>query len=132
MTLVHSATLLRRALLLDALFCAGMGLLMVSFATLLAPILGLPSALLSSTGWLLLPIAACVGNLARREQLPSALVWAVIGLNSLWVLQSCGLLFTGWVAPSVSGYAFVLVQAAITAMLVELECRGLRASALTA
>jgi hypothetical protein len=39
---------------------------------------------------------------------------------------------TDWVAPNASGYAFVLGQAAVTAMLAELEYRGLRSSAVPA
>lgn len=56
----------------------------------------------------------------------------MIVLNSLWVVQSCALLLTDWVAPNVAGYVFVLGQAAVTALLAELEYRGLRGSVVPA
>jgi hypothetical protein len=62
----------------------------------------------------------------------SICAWAVIVLNSLWVVQSCALLLTDWVAPNVAGYVFVLGQAAVTALLAELEYRGLRGSVVPA
>jgi len=52
----------------------------------------------------------------------------VIVLNALWVVQSCALLLTDWVAPNAYGYAFVLAQAVATAVLAEFEYRGLRSS----
>ena len=128
MTTIRSSLLLRRVLLVDALSCAALGLLLTLDAAALAQLLELPADLLRTTGWLLLPIATCLAVLSRRTQLPTLLVWAVIALNSLWVLQSCGLLLTDWVSPNVGGYAFVLGQAALTALLAEFEFRGLRSS----
>ena len=128
MTTIRSSVLLRRVLLLDAFSCAALGVLLALGAAVLAQVLALPVDLLRSSGWLLLPIAVGLGVLSGREQLPRALVWAVIALNSLWVVQSCALLLTDWVAPNAGGYAFVLGQAALTALLAELEYRGLRSS----
>jgi hypothetical protein len=128
MITIRSSVLLRRVLLLDALSCAALGVLLALDAAVLAQVLALPADLLRSSGWVLLPIAVCLAVLSRREKLPKVLVWAVIALNSLWVVQSCAVLLTDWVAPNAGGYAFVLGQAALTALLAEFEYRGLRSS----
>jgi hypothetical protein len=128
MIIIRSAPLLRHVLWLDALSCASLGLLMALAASALSQVLALPADLLRSSGWMLMPVAMGLAGLASREQLPRVLVWAVIVLNSLWVVQSCALLLTDWVAPNAGGYVFVLGQAALTALLAELEYRGLRGS----
>jgi len=128
MTTIRSSLLLRRVLLLDAFSCAALGLLLALDAAVLSQVLALPLDLLRTTGWLLLPCAAGLLALAWSQQPPRMLVWAVIALNSLWVLQSCALLLTDWVAPNAAGYVFVLGQAALTALLAEFEYRGLRSS----
>jgi hypothetical protein len=56
-------------------------------------------------------------------------VWAVIGLNAVWAIDSVVLLFTGWVQPNLLGYAFVVGQAAFVAVMAELEIIGMRKSA---
>lgn len=132
MIIVRSAPLLRRVLWLDALSCASLGLLLALAAPALSQALELPAHVLQAGGWLLIPIALCLAGLASRECLPRLFVWAVIVLNALWVVQSCAWLLADWVAPNGAGYAFVLGQAALTALLAELEYRGLRASALPA
>jgi hypothetical protein len=55
-------------------------------------------------------------------------VWAVIGYNVLWALDSALILMTGWLAPSALGYAFVVAQALVVALLAELQYFGLRGS----
>ena len=74
----------------------------------------------------LLPFAAIVAWLGLRENLSRPGVWAVIGLNVLWVADSVALLFTDWVQPAMLGYAFVLAQAVTVAVLAELEYVGLK------
>jgi hypothetical protein len=132
MIIVRSAPLLRRVLWLDAASCASLGLLMALAAPALSQALELPADLLQASGWMLLPIALCLAGLASRENLPRVFVLAVIALNALWVVQSCALLLTHWVAPNAAGYGFVLGQAALTALLAEFEYRGLRVSAVPA
>jgi hypothetical protein len=117
---------LRRVLIADAAASAASGLLMLAGGGYLAPLLGLPSALLASAGTALLPFAAVVAYLATGETLWRGAVWAVIALNALWVADSLLLLVTGWVSPTGLGYAFVLAQAATVALLAELEYVGLR------
>jgi hypothetical protein len=132
MTTVQTSTFLRRILLLDAVSCAGMGLLMVTFSGWLAGVLSLPVELLQQASVVLLPFALLLAFLSTRARLPRAAVWAVIVANAIWAIDSILLLFTGWVQPSLLGYVFVAGQAAFVAVMVELEYIGLRKSAASA
>jgi hypothetical protein len=132
MTSSRATTFLRRVLFVDAASCAVMGALLLFAAQLLADALALPAVLLREAGVVLLPFAAFVAWIATRTTMSRAAVWTVIALNALWVIESVALLMTGRVAPNFMGYAFVLMQAAIVAVLAELEYMGLRRSAVTA
>jgi hypothetical protein len=118
-------TFLRRVLLVDAGTCAGMGLFLALLAEPLAPMLGLPAALLFHAGLALLPIAAFMAWVATREQPPLAGVKLVILGNAGWVAASVALLF--FVSPTALGYAFVIGQAVIVAGLAEAELVSTRA-----
>lgn len=128
MTTLRPAPLLRQALLADAATSGACGLLMLGGAGLLAPLLGLPQALLAYAGLSLLPFAAFLAVLALRETVARPLVWAVIAANVIWAADSLLLLASGWVAPTAAGYAFVLAQAAVVALYAELQYLGLRRS----
>lgn len=130
--MIQHETFLRRVLLADAAVGVVAGLLMAGAAGLLAGLLGLPEALLRGVGLVLLPYGALLAFLATRAQLAPAAVWAVIALNALWVIDSLGLLLSGWVAPNMLGYAVVLLQAVAVGVFAELEFVGLRRSALRA
>src|SRR3546814_16351123 len=83
--MIMSSTLfLRRVLALDALSCAGMGVLLAAAAAPLAPLFGLPEGLVRGAGLLLLPLAAFIGGLASRPSPPPLLVWVVIVGNLGW------------------------------------------------
>ncbi|WP_136414099.1 hypothetical protein [Herbaspirillum sp. ST 5-3] len=122
----QSSSFLRRVLLADALTSFGTGLLLTLDAGFLAPLLGLPSALLREAGLILLPFAALVAYVGTREQVSPRWVWAVILGNALWVVDSIALLLSGWVTPNLAGTAFVAAQALAVAVLAELEYVGLR------
>jgi hypothetical protein len=77
----------------------------------------------------LLPFAAFLVYLAKRENLSTQGVWTVIVLNILWTAASLLLLMTGWVAPTEVGYTFVIAQALGVAVLAGLEYFGLKKSA---
>ena len=128
MTNAKSSSFLRRVLFADALSCAGMGLLLMLGAPLLAGALSLPEVLLRETGIVLLPCAAFVAWIVSRAAIPRGAVWVLIVINALWAFDSVVLLAGGWVHPNVFGYAFVLGQAAVVAVLAELEYKGLRRS----
>ena len=124
--------LLRRTLVADAVISAAAGLMMLGGADLLANLFGVPSTLLRYAGASLLPFAAFVALLARRDPIPGTAVRAVIVANGLWVLDSFLLLLTGWVEPSVIGYAFIVAQAVIVAAVAEVQHIGLKAARLPA
>jgi len=128
MSYIQTATFLRRVLVLDALSCAGMGLLLVTFSGGLSGVLNLPVELLQQASIVLLPFALLLAFLSTRARLPRAAVWAVIVANAIWAIDSIVLLFSGWVQPSLLGYLFVAGQAAFVAVIVELEYIGLRKS----
>ncbi|MCU4181445.1 hypothetical protein [Bosea sp. BH3] len=128
MSMIQSSPLLHKALALDAAACAGMGLLLTTAAGPLAGPLGLPETLLQGAGLMLLPCAALLAFLASREALPRLAIYAVIGINLIWIVDSLAILLTGWFAPTGLGIVFVLVQAAAVAFVTELEVIGFRRS----
>lgn len=119
-------TFLRYALLADAIASGATGLLMIAGAGLLEGLLGLPAALTREAGLVLVPYVAFVAWVGTRETVSRPAVQAVIALNVLWVLGSVGLLMSGWVAPTLLGYAFVIAQAVVVGVLAELQFIGLR------
>jgi len=128
MTTIRPSSLLRRVLLIDAVASAASGIAMIASAEVLANLLQLPVDLVSEAGIVLLPFAAFVGFVASRSEPARFAVWAIIGLNILWVVESVMLLFTGWVAPNALGYAVVIAQAAGVLVLADLEYMGYRRS----
>lgn len=122
----RQSTFLRYALIADAVASGATGLLMIAGADLLTGLLGLPAALMRESGLLLVPYVALVAFVATRDTIPLAAVKAIIALNVLWVLGSVGLLVGGLVAPTLLGYAFVIVQAIAVGVLAELQIIGLR------
>ncbi|HEY7641062.1 MAG TPA: hypothetical protein VH814_15150 [Steroidobacteraceae bacterium] len=132
MTAIRSSAFLRRVLTVDAVFSGVSGIAMIAFAELFANLLQLPVELVSEAGIVLLPFAAFVGFIASRSEPARFAVWIVIALNAVWVVDSVVLLFTGWVAPNVLGYAVVLAQAAGVLVLADLEYMGLKRSAVAA
>jgi hypothetical protein len=124
------APFLRWALFADAAASGGTGLLMLLFSRPLEGLLHLPADLLFNAGLLLVPYAGLIAFLGTRAMVPNWAVWAVIGANVLWAIDSMLLLAGSWVAPSVLGYAFVIGQAAVVALFAELQFMGLRRSTL--
>lgn len=117
---------LRRALLLDAVASGATGLLMIVGAGLVEGLLGLPAALLRGAGLVLIPYVAFVVYTGMRPSIARSAVWAIIIANVLWAAASALLLVSGLVAPTALGYAFVIGQAIVVALLGELQYVGLR------
>lgn len=128
MALIQSSRFLRNALALDAAACAATGLLLSIGAGSLSGLLGFPVEFLRGAGLVLLPCAAALAFFAGRVRLPRLVVYAVIGINILWVADSVLILVAGWFTPSTLGIAFVLAQAAAVAIVTELEVIGLKRS----
>ena len=129
MSRTDASPFLRRALLLDAAISGATGVLLILDAGLLQRVLGLPSTLLHYAGLALIPFAALLVHLARRERLSSSSVRAVIAGNAAWVVASLAVLLAGWIEPNRLGTAFVVAQALAVAVLAEIEYAGLRRSA---
>ena len=126
MSAVAVSPLLRRALQADALISAAAGLVTTIGAGALQGLLQLPYALLMGAGLALFPWAACLLWLARKPVVPSAAVWAVIVLNVVWIADSAWVALGGSYTPNALGLAFIGLQAAVVAVLAELEFTGLR------
>ena len=122
----HPATFLRRVLAFDAVSCVAMGVAAIAGASIAAPLLGVPVALLEGAGIVLLPFAAFVGWLASRDVPPRAGVLTAIVVNALWVVDSL-LLASGFGArPTTLGIALIVGQALAVATIAELEYVGLK------
>jgi hypothetical protein len=132
MTSIRASSLLRRVLIVDAVTSGACGVAMFALADVFASLLQLPADLVREAGIVLLPFAAFVGFVASRQEPARLAVWAIIALNIVWVVDSILLLFTGWVAPNVLGYVFVIAQAAMVLVLADLEYMGLKRSAAAA
>lgn len=128
MSHVQPFPLLRNALLADGLLGISTGLLLVLSANWMVGFLELPRLLLMASGLFLLPLGGLLFWLSRQPQLHRLVVWAVITLNTLWVIESVMLLVLGWVSPNLFGYVFIIGQAVVVGLLAELQWFGLRQS----
>jgi hypothetical protein len=125
---LNASPLLRRALLADGLVGLGTGSLLVLAAGWFAELLALPRELLLGAGLALLPLGVFLLWLGSRERVNRLLVWAVLALNALWVVDSLLLLVAGWVTPNLLGHVFVIAQALVVLLFIELELLGLKRS----
>ena len=126
MSTVRPTPFLRNVLLLDAAASGATGLLLIAGAGLLDGLLGLPVALMREAGLILVPYVAFVAWVGTRQTIARSAVWTIIVANAVWTVASIGLLVSGWVAPTALGYAFVIAQAAVVALLGELQYAGLK------
>jgi hypothetical protein len=126
MSTIPSTAFLRNVLLIDAAASGATGLLLIGGAGLLDGLLGLPVALMREAGLILIPYVAFVAWAGTREEIARTAVWAIVAANALWAIASVGLLLSGLVAPTLLGYAFVVAQAVVVALLGELQYAGLR------
>ncbi|HUQ09205.1 MAG TPA: hypothetical protein VM146_02735 [Steroidobacteraceae bacterium] len=111
---------LKQVLALDALTCLVTGAALVAAASPLAGLLGLPPGLLFYAGVVLFPCAALM--LLASRTLATSLVWMVIMGNFAWVAAS--VLVAVALTPTALGFAVILGQAAVVALLGWLELRG--------
>jgi hypothetical protein len=117
---------LRSALLLDAVASGATALLLLFGGELVAGLFGLPVDLLRGAGLVLVPYVAMVILIGSRTDIRRAAVWLVIAANVLWTVASFSLMFSGWIAPTALGYAFIAAQAIVVALFGELQYVGLR------
>jgi hypothetical protein len=116
---------LRRVLLLDAVATGATGILLLGGTSLLYSLLNLPTALMTYAGIFCVAWAAVVGFSSSRKQLSRNFVWTIVIANAFWTLGSIALLVSGYVAPTMLGYAFVIAQAIVVGVFAELQYVGL-------
>jgi hypothetical protein len=119
---------LRAALWLDAAASGVMGLALLLTPPAMIAFAGLPSWLATGAGLTLIPFAAAVAWLAARRQPPRAGVWALVGVNALWVAESVATIAAGVVEGSPLGIialGLILLQAAAVAALAVMQVVGL-------
>lgn len=126
--MIQPSLFLRRAIQADAIVTGAVALLQTFGAGMLGPMLNLPQSLVLETGLFLIAYTALVGWLGTRQSMPKPLVAIVIAGNAAWAVGSIALMFSGWVAPNLLGYAFIAVHAISTGVFGELQYIGLRKS----
>ena len=123
---------LKPLLALDAATCAAMGVVLLLGSRPVAGMTEIPADLLFWAGASLIPIAAFMAISSRTTPVP---VWAatlvVVG-NLLWVVASIFLPAAGLIAPNALGWAFLVGQAGVVAILAKLELDALRGCAIPA
>lgn len=125
---LNASPLLRRALLADGVVGLASGSLLILATGWFAELLALPRELLLGAGWSLLPFGMFLIWLASCEQVNRLLVWVVLAINALWVIDSLVLLLSVWVTPNLLGHVFVIAQAMVVLLFIELELAGLKRS----
>jgi hypothetical protein len=121
-----ATSLLRRALVIDALVSGATGLLLVIAGGWLAALLDVPEALLRYSGIVLLPFAIVVALVARQDAVARPSVVAIIVVNIAWVAASAWLALGDRIQPNALGYAFIVMQAIAVAAFAELQYVALR------
>jgi hypothetical protein len=124
MNFLASPRFLPAVLWADAASALATGVLQLTAAPLLSAWFGLPTGLLTTSGWVLLAVAAYAAWTARNPIRRPAVLALVAG-NALWVAGCVELLLTGAAATAL-GVAWLVIQALAVGVLAELEWMGLR------
>lgn len=125
-TSVRADRFLRWALRLDAVATLGSGALLAAGGTLLAEPTGVPAAAGHGIGAFLVVYAVAVAALSFRPVINRAAAWAVVVLNSVWVIDSAITLVAGFWDLTAIGVGLVVVMAVVVAVFAELQYVGLR------
>ena len=129
MTSILPSTLLRLALRLDAGVSLASGLLLCAAPGFLSERFALSPNLLLVVGLVCLPYAALLWRLARRPQLASGGVIALVVGNLLWADAALLLMFGYGATPNALGQAYLATHVVATATFAVLQWLGLRRSA---
>jgi hypothetical protein len=124
--IIRVSNFLRGVLFADAATCAACGLLLSAGGAFLQNLTGLPVSIMFYAGLSLFPFAAFLVYVATRKSISKPAVWAIIGLNLLWTIDSFLLLVSGYTAPTAFGYVFVIFQALGVLIFADLEFIALR------
>lgn len=126
--IIRISNFLRGILFADATTSIAFGLLFLFGGDFLQNLLGLPVSLTFYAGLSLFPFAAFLIYAATRKSISKTAIWAIIGINLLWTIDSFLLLFSGYVAPTTFGYIFVIFQALGVLMYANLQFIALKKS----
>ncbi len=124
--IIRVSNFLRCVLFADAATCLACGLLLSAGGGFLQNLLGLPVSLMFYAGLSLFPFAAFLVYAATRKSISKTAIWAIIGINLLWTIDSFLLLASGYAAPTAFGYIFVIFQAIGVLIFADLEFIALR------
>jgi len=130
MTAIRSNTL-RAVIAADAVACGVGGAVLALDAGLVAPILGVPAAVLQPLGEFLIVYAAGLAWLATRPELPRAVVWTLVAFNLAWTVESLMAPALGWAQPTSVGLALLIVQAIGALVVADLQFLALRKARLS-
>ena len=104
LTTGDSSTLLRRALVANALFSGASGMFLALGARTVGSFLGLDNALvLTIAGVLLIIYAADLFYVATRPAVSRTAAWLAVALDLLWVAGSAAILLGGWLPLTTAG-----------------------------
>ncbi|MHA6645544.1 hypothetical protein [Mesorhizobium sp. A623] len=126
----HSS--LKPLLALDAATCAAMGAVLLLGSTLVAGVTEIPADLLFWAGASLIPVAAFMAISSRTTPVPGWAATLVVVGNLSWVAASIFLPSAGLIAPNALGWAFLVGQAGVIAILAKLEFDALRSRTIPA
>lgn len=121
-------TLLRSALVLDALGSGPVAILHLVGGAALAQRTGIPDEVLHGTGLFMIVYVAMLVAMATRSRLPTSLVRLVVYGNVAWALGALGLaLGAGWSLTG-EGIALVVVHVVAVLLFAALQYLGMRQS----
>lgn len=132
MTNSNKLSSLKSLLALDATTCSAMGAVLLLGSTLIAKMTQIPASFLFWAGASLIPIAAFMAISSRTTPVLGWAATLVVLGNLLWVAASIFLPAAGLIAPNALGWAFLVGQAGVVAVLAKLEFDALRGRAIAA
>jgi hypothetical protein len=128
MLTIQPSSLLKKALIADAVVSGGTALLQIAESTFLSGLLSLPQALIFESGLFLVAYTVLLVVLARSTRIASAIVTLIVVGNIGWAFGCVALVAGNIVAPNTLGLAFLTVQAVTVLAFAALEWAGLRSS----
>lgn len=127
LTTDHPSTLLRRALVANALFSGASGVLLALGARTIGSFLGLDNVLvLTITGVVLIIYAADLFYVATRPTVNRAAARLAIALDLLWVVGSAVILLSGWLPLTTAGRWAVGIVAEMVFLFALFQYLGIR------
>lgn len=127
LTTDHPSTLLRRAVVANALFSGLSGVVLALGARPIAPFLGLDNPLiLTIIGVLLLLYAAGLLYVATRSTVNRTAAWLAVALDLLWVAGSVAILLGGWLPLTTAGKWAVGIIAELVFLFALFQYLGIR------